>query len=224
MIGRVSAVTEEYLEVIYRLQQRSRVARTSDIVKFLQVVPGTVTNTIERLERKGLVIHKPYKGIKLTKRGYKIALDVIRRHRLSERLLTDILNVKWYKAHTAACCLEHDITGEIVESLERILGYPKTCPHGNPIPTGSGKILEEDTENITDLRLQEKGVIVKIAEEESELLRQIDSLDLKPGKSVKVIKTSVKGPVTVEIGEVSYTISHKVAALVKVKKEMGSGS
>ena len=94
MCGEVSVVTEEYLESIFRLQEKRGIARTSEIVKLLKVAPGTVTNTIERLERKGLVTHTPYKGVKLTEEGARIAMRVIRKHRLSERLLTDILHVE----------------------------------------------------------------------------------------------------------------------------------
>ena len=130
MSEEVTAVIEEYLEGIYRLQEKSGVARTSEIVKLLQVVPGTVTNTVERLEKEGLVTHEPYKGVKLTEKGRKIALNVIRRHRLSERLLTDILRVKWSEAHKAACRLEHAIIHEIVKPLEKALGHPRRALTG----------------------------------------------------------------------------------------------
>ena len=89
----VTAVIEEYLECIYKLQEKSGVARTSDIVESIGVAPGTVTNTVEWLEKENLVTHKPYRGVKLTPKGAKIALQVIRKHRLSERLLVDILHM-----------------------------------------------------------------------------------------------------------------------------------
>jgi len=216
----VTAVTEEYLEGIYRLQQMSGVAKTSEMVKLLQVVPGTVTNTIERLEREGLVTHEPYKGAKLTEEGRKIALDVIRRHRLSERLLTDILDVGWDKAHKAACRLEHGITDDIVKNLEKALGHPTTCPHGNPIPTKGGGILEEETEPITNLNPQEGGIIVKITEEEPELLRYLATLGLRPGASMEVVeKAPFNGPITVKVAGANRALSRQVAALIEVKKD-----
>ncbi len=220
MAEEVTAVTEEYLEGIYRLQQRNGVARTSEIVKLLQVVPGTVTNTVERLEREGLVTHKPYKGVKLTEEGRKIALDVIRRHRLSERLLTDILHVGWDKAHKAACKLEHGITGDIAKNLEKALGHPTTCPHGNPIPTQCGGILEEKSESITNLSPREGGVIVKITDEEPDLLRYLATLSLRPGASVEVVeKAPFNGPITVEVAGANHALSRRVAAVIKVKKD-----
>lgn len=220
MVKEVTAVTEEYLEGIYRLQQRSGIARTSEIVKLLQVVPGTVTNTIERLEREGLVTHEPYKGVKLTEEGRKIALNVIRRHRLSERLLTDLLHVGWDKAHKAACRLEHSITDDIVKNLEKALGHPTTCPHGNPIPTKCGGILEEESEPITNLNPQEGGVIVKITEEEPDLLRYLATLGLRPGAFVEVVeKAPFNGPITVKVAGADRVLSRKVATVIKVKKK-----
>jgi len=220
MAEEVTAVTEEYLEGIYRLQQRSGVAKTSEIVKLLQVVPGTVTNTVERLEKEGLVTHEPYKGVKLTEEGHKIALDVIRRHRLSERLLTDLLHMGWDEAHKAACRLEHGITDDIVKNLEKALGNPTTCPHGNPIPTKGGGILEEELEPISNLNPQEGGVIVKITEEEPELLRYLAILGLRPGASLKVVeKAPFNGPITVKVAGTNRAISRQVAALIKVKKD-----
>ena len=89
----ISATVEEYLEAIYRLEEKKGSAKTGDLAKELNVTLGTITNTIENMEKQNLVIHKPYKGVKLTKKGRKLALDVVRRHRLSERLLTDILKI-----------------------------------------------------------------------------------------------------------------------------------
>lgn len=95
MAEAVTIQTEEFLESTYRLQQRDGVARTSELVKMLKVVPGTVTNTVERLEKKGLVTHEAYKGVRLTEEGRNVALKVLRRHRLSECLLADMLHMKW---------------------------------------------------------------------------------------------------------------------------------
>ncbi|MFB0502553.1 MAG: metal-dependent transcriptional regulator, partial [Candidatus Bathyarchaeia archaeon] len=113
MVTIVSSVIEEYLEVIYRLQERSGVARTLELAEMLNVAPGTITNTVERLEKESLIVHEPYKGVRLTEKGRGIALRMVRKHRLSERLLTDILDVEWDKVHDAACQLEHGISDEI---------------------------------------------------------------------------------------------------------------
>jgi len=215
----VTAVVEEYLEAIYKLQEKSGVARTSDMVEMLQVMPGTVTNTVERLEKEGYVTHEPYRGVKLTGKGLKIALHVVRRHRLSERLLTDILHLKWDKAHDAACKLEHGITNEIIQPLERALRNPKTCPHGNPIPSRSGGITEEKSQPLTQLKEREQGTIVKITEENAELLHYLETLGALPGASVKVVeKAPFDGPITLRVGETNRALSRTVATVIRVKR------
>ena len=217
----VTATIEEYLEGIYRLQEKRGVARTSDIVKLLQVVPGTVTNTVERLEKEGYVTHEPYKGVKLTGKGLKIAVQVLRRHRLSERLLTDILHVEWDKVHDAACKLEHGITNEIIRPLEKALGHPKTCPHGNPIPTKCGGIIEEKSQPLTTLNEREQGVIVKITEERSDLLQYLDALGLVPGAPIEILeRTPFNGPVTLKVDGTSHALSRAMASVIRVKKAM----
>lgn len=219
MARKLSIVIEEYLEGIYRLQEKSGVARTSELVKWLKVAPGTVTNTVERLKRKGLVTHEPYKGVKLTEKGRKIALQVLRKHRLSERLLTDILHVDWDKAHDAACELEHAIDDDIAKNIEKVLGHPKTCPHGNPIPTQCGGIFEEETEPLTSLNPREEGIIVKIAEEEYDLLKYLAELGLTPGTPIEVVeKAPFNGPITVKVDETDRALSLEIASIINVKK------
>jgi len=219
MNGEVTAVIEDYLKVIYRLQEKSGVARTSDIVELLQVAPGTVTNTVDRLEKGGLVTHEPYKGVKLTEEGRKIALRVMRRHRLLERLLTDILHVNWSEAHTAACRLEHGITSNITKNLEKALGHPRTCPHGNPIPTECGGIVEEESQPLTELDEKERGTIAKITEEKPDFLRYLDTIGLAPGASIEVLKKApFDGPITLKVGGVSHALGHAMASIIQVKR------
>ncbi len=219
MTAEVSNVIEEYLEVIYRLQEKSGVARTSDLVKMLNVAPGTITNTVERLEKESLIVHEPYKGVQLTEKGCGIALRIVRKHRLSERLLTDILSVEWDKAHDAACQLEHGISDEVAKKIEKTLGHPKTCPHGNPIPTECGGIIEESFQPLTKFDIQEKGIIVKITDESPELLQYFSTLGLKPETSIEVVeKAPFDGPITVRIDGKDHALSRKIAALIKIRK------
>lgn len=215
----ISAVIEEYLECIYRLQEKSGVARTNDIVKSLGVVPGTVTNTVKWLEKEGLVTHKPYKGVKLTEKGRKIALQVIRRHRLSERLLTDILHMEWDKVHDAACKLEHSLTNEIIKPLEKALKHPKTCPHGNPIPTKCGGIIKEESQPLIELGTGEQSTIVKIIEERTDLLHYLNKIGLVPGASIEILeKAPLNGPITVKVGSTSHALSRAIASVIQVKR------
>lgn len=215
----ITDVTEEYLESIYRLQHSHGVARTSALVKMLNVAPGTITNTIKRLERDALVTHEPYKGVKLTNTGLRIAVDVLRRHRLSERLLTDILDLDWGTAHEAACKLEHGLTENVTSHLEIVLGHPKTCPHGNPIPSAHGEIIEEKSQPLTQLNRNETGVIAKIEHEEPDILRYLATLNLKPQVSVEIIeKAPFSGPLTLKINGNTHAISRIIAEKIWISK------
>ena len=218
----LSNQAEEYLEAIYRLEQKGGFARTMELARNLKVVAGSVTNTIENLKRKGLVTHKPYKGVKLTENGRKIASSVLRRHRLAERLLTDILHLDWSEVHDQACKLEHALSPEILKPLEKALGHPKRCPHGNPIPTNCGGIFEEETMALSELDTKMSGVIVKITEEKTETLKQLTRLKLTPGKRVEVEKKIVpRGPLTIRVGGECCTIDHNLASIIYVKKNEG---
>jgi DtxR family Mn-dependent transcriptional regulator len=215
----VTAVIEEYLECIYKLQEKSGVARTSDIVKSLNVTAGTVTNTVEWLEKQDLVTHRPYKGVKLTQKGTKIALQVIRKHRLSERLLVDILHMEQARVHDTACKLEHCITDEMIEPLEKALRHPKTCPHGNPIPTEGGEIIEEKSLPLLELAVGEQGTVVKITEEHSELLCYLDKLGLAPKVPIEILeKAPFNGPIAVKVGSTNHAISRAIASIIQVKR------
>ena len=220
MIVEVSDVVEEYLEVIYRLQEKTGdAARTSDLVRMLNVAPGTVTNTVERLEKESLIVHEPYRGVKLTEKGLRLALRVVRNHRLSECLLMDVLDVEWDKVHDAACQLEHGISDEIAKKIEKALGHPKTCPHGNPIPTECGGIIEGNFQPLSKFNVQEKGIIVKITDENPDLLQYLGTLGIKPETYFEVVeKAPFDGPVTVRVDGKVHALSREIAAIIKVRK------
>jgi len=215
----VSNQAEEYLETIFRLESKIGFARTMDLSRELGVVPGSITNTIENLEKKRLVIHEPYKGVKLTDEGRKIASFILRRHRLAERLLTDLLKIDWSEVHDPACKLEHALSPEIIKPLEKALGHPKTCPHGNPIPTSCGGILEEKTIALNKLDSKFSGVIVKISEEKAETLKQLSKLKLVPGEHIEIEQNASSGEqITVRVREKSYNINNDIASIIYVKK------
>lgn len=216
----VSSTVEEYLEAIYKLQEREGAAKTTELAKELKVALGTITNTIESLEKQSLVIHQPYKGVKLTVKGRKIALDVVRRHRLSERLLVDILRLEWSKAHDAACKLEHAFAGkELSRPLEKALGNPKTCPHGNPIPSESGRLVEEQSKALMSLDIGEKGTIMKVTDEREDILQYLGKLGLVPGALVEIEeKAPFNGPIMVRVGNANYALGRNVASVIWVKR------
>lgn len=216
----VSPTVEEYLEAIYKLEEKKGAAKTTDLANELNVALGTITNTVESMEKQNLVIHVPYKGVKLTKKGERIALDVVRRHRLSERLLTDVLRLEWGKAHDIACKLEHAISDEdVLNSLEKLLGKPKTCPHGNPIPSQSGKLTQEKSELLANFLAGEAGIIMKITDERKDLLQYLAALGLVPGVSITVEeKAPFDGPITVRADGARHALGRAVASVIWVKR------
>ncbi|MEM3711982.1 MAG: metal-dependent transcriptional regulator [Thermoproteota archaeon] len=219
MIERVTEVVEEYLECIYKLQEREGVARTSNIIRSLKVAPGTVTNTIERLEKEGFVKHVSYRGVSLTERGVRIALQVIRKHRLCERLLTDILKMNWSIVHKDACMLEHSLSEEAASHLEEVLNYPKTCPHGNPIPTRQGKILEEKTIPLLELAVGKRGVVAKLIEEDVETLAYFWTLGIVPGTLIEILeKPRPDDLVKIRIGRERHAVSNRLASIIRIRE------
>ncbi|MGQ9718588.1 MAG: metal-dependent transcriptional regulator [Nitrososphaerales archaeon] len=219
MVRKPSLMQEEYLELIYRLEEKEGVAKTGMIAQKLKVALGTVTNTIANLEKKGFLVHKPYIGIQLTEKGREIALEILRRHRLSERLLADVLEIPWSATHDIACKFEHIINENVTEAMEKSLKYPKTCPHGNPIPTKCKGVVEEKSEPLTTFNPEESGTIIKIQEETSEVLEYLARLGLVPGVSIEVVeRTSFDGPMTVRVGGANHMLSSSVASIIWVKR------
>ena len=216
---RVSHKVELYIEAIYRLEKKTGLARTSELAKDLNVALGTVTNTVESLEKKGFVVREPYRGVKLTEKGRRIALDVIRRRRLSERFMTDVLKMDWSNVYKPACRFAHYLPDEIIKPLEKALGHPQTCPHGNPIPTKCGGILEEKSEPLTGLNSNESGIVVKITEEKPRTLRPLAKIGLTPRVLVKVEKKdSSKGLITIKVHGIRHNLPEEIASVIWVKK------
>ncbi|MEM0096531.1 MAG: metal-dependent transcriptional regulator [Candidatus Bathyarchaeia archaeon] len=216
MAVELSHEAEEYIEAIYKLQKRSGVARTKELAKELNVVPGSITNTIAHLEKHGLVEHTPYKGVRLTAEGEKLALNVIRRHRLAERLLTDLLEADWSIVHETACRLEHALTEDVLSLLERRLGYPKFCPHGNPIPKENGEVNDVECYPLTSMAANQTCIVIKLLDEKRETLLSLASKGIKPNVPIHIVKAEEDSLVLCVAGE-EWTINRKEAESIWVK-------
>lgn len=215
----LSEPVEMYLETIYRLSENEGIARTSDIAQSMGISMGAVTNTLASLESRGLVRRRVYRGVKLTPSGEAIALRVLRKHRLAERLLTEVLGMRWSEVHEVACRLEHAINDDVVDALERLLKNPKTCPHGNPIPNDAGKIKEGNVEPLAKLKPPQEAVLVSIAPETGALLRYLASLGLTPGVHLRIEeKAPFNGPLIVNVRGSRYALGQEVASSIRVQK------
>ena len=211
--------TEEYLEYIYKLQEMHESAITSKLAERLELSPSSVSEMLKQLEQKGLVKYAE-KGVVLTKEGELKAKKVIRKHRLSERLLTDILGFKWDKVHEEACRLEHDISPEMEEKIEEKLGNPKTCPHGYPIPDKDGLIVQDNTVKLSELKANEKGVIRSVFEENSEMLQYLGSLGLYPETEVEVKSVApFGGPILIRVAGSEKSIGKELAEKLLVQRK-----
>ncbi|HKJ69408.1 MAG TPA: metal-dependent transcriptional regulator, partial [bacterium] len=175
---------QDYLKAVYMLQQYSsedKPVNTAMIADRLQVSPASASNMIKKLATMGLLLHKPYRGVTLTSEGEKIALGIIRRHRLLELYLSDKLGYGWDEVHEEAEKLEHVISKEFEKRIDQAMGYPTNDPHGAPIPDAKGVMEAPDYRPLTQLNEGQTGIICQVSDRDSDLLRYLESLGLKPG-------------------------------------------
>lgn len=219
MAKSITPTREMYLKVILNLQEKEGSVKTYDIAGALNVKPGTVTSTISSLEREGLLIHVPYRGVRLTEKGEALAKDVVRRHRLWERLLVDVLKIPWSRVHDLACMLEHTVDGDVADAIDSLLKHPQTCPHGNPLPDKKRSAREREIEALADLPSKSAALIVKVVDERAALLQYFAKLGLTPGTRVEVEeKAPFNGPIIVRVGGASYALGLQAASAVYVKR------
>ncbi len=209
--------TEEYLEGVYRLEREGPGVSTSGLASELGVAPGSVSGMLKKLTAEGYLEHIARGEVKLTRKGLEVAVRVVRRHRLAERLLTDVLGMGWEEVHAEACMLEHAISDRVEERLVALLGDPQTCPHGHPIPP---KDLSDPVRVGVPLAQIESGsraTVCGVSEEVPEILKYLGDLGLRPGAHVLVgAKAPLGGPITIGVGADRYPISLELARMVMV--------
>lgn len=217
-----SATLEEYLETIYKLAERGDV-RPGQIADAMGVSAPTVTATLGRLQSRDLVARTDDGGVELTLTGRQNALDIIRRHRLAERFLVDVLGLSWDEVHDEACELEHALSPKVQEALERFMDNPEVCPHGHPIPSASGVIAVQEGTPLCQSGPGDEVEIVRIEDEDGELLSYLSSLGMFPGTTVRVCDVApFKGPLMVEIGDARYALGREVAEKIVVSGADGA--
>jgi DtxR family Mn-dependent transcriptional regulator len=209
--------TEEYLEAIYRLEHEGPGVTTSALASELGVAPASVSGMLKKLDAEGYIEHRARGEAKLTPRGLEVGLRVIRRHRLAECLLTDILGMPWDEVHTEACKLEHAISASVEARMIAVLGDPKVCPHGHPIPPADGSPPPRPDVPLAQILAGSGAVVYGVTEEVPEILRYLAEIGLRPGVPIAVVeKAPLGGPVTVKINGQRHAISLELARMITV--------
>jgi DtxR family Mn-dependent transcriptional regulator len=209
--------TEEYLEAIYRLEREGPGVTTSGLASELGVAPASVSGMLKKLSSEGYVEHRARGEAKLTTKGLEIAVRVLRRHRLAERFLTDVLGMPWDEVHAEACRLEHAISANVEQRLVAFLGDPKACPHGHAIPPLDLSDPERPGSPLAQLGVGERASVYGVTEEVPEMLRYLGEIGLRPGATIEVLdKAPLGGPVTVEIAGKSHAISLELARTITI--------
>jgi DtxR family Mn-dependent transcriptional regulator len=210
--------TEEYLEAIYRLEREGPGVTTSALAADLGVAPASVSGMLRKLSNDGYIEHRARSEAKLTHEGLVIAVRVLRRHRLAERLLVDVLGMPWDEVHDEACKLEHAISQSVEDRLIVLLGDPKVCPHGHPIPPADLSDPERPGIPLAQLSPGDDAQVFGVTEELSEILKYLGEIGLRPGADVRIVdKAPLGGPITVAMASgAKHAISLELAKMVTV--------
>jgi len=203
---------EDYLKTIYELQQEHGKVATTVLAERMEVAPASVTGMIKKLASIHLVVHEPYQGVRLTEAGEKIALEVIRHHRLIELFLAEALGVPWDQVHAEAHRMEHVLSDQLAERIDAALGHPTTDPHGAPIPSRDGNIEQQTCARLSDLKPGQAGVVAEVSDHDPALLRYLGGLELYPKAEVRVVaQAPFGGPLTIRVSEHEHVLGHEAA-------------
>jgi DtxR family Mn-dependent transcriptional regulator len=217
--GAYTAPVEDYLKAIYELERAGNPAGTNEIALRLAIAPASVSGMIRRLAQQRLVRHERYRGARLTEAGRRVALRLIRRHRVIEAYLTSALGFSWDRVHDEAERLEHAASDELVDRMAAAIGEPATDPHGAPIPTREGKIAERPMLALASLAPRERGRVVEVSDEDGDRLRYLGSLGLKPGARVQLLERApYGGPLRLKVGAKEQVIGAELASTVLVER------
>ena len=174
----ISHAMEDYLKTVYLLGRNGEKVSTSALAKKLNCSAASVTNMLQKLASLKLVQYKPYQGVKLTTTGNRVALEVLRHHRLIELYLKEVLGYSWDKVHAEAEQLEHVISEEFEERIDKALGYPTRDPHGHPIPRKDGTVMEENLSSLWHVNAMTNVSVVRVEDRNPSVLRYLDTMGI----------------------------------------------
>jgi len=216
----LSQAVEDYIKCIYSLEAEvGEGVSTTNIAESLGVSSASVTNMIKRLSKMGLVKYESYYGTSLTDAGRKIALEIIRHHRLLELYLKEVMGYSWDEVHDEAEKLEHHISERFEDRIAELLNHPTHDPHGDPIPSKDGVMPEIANRSLADIPEGKNWMVGRVVDQNPELLRYLEKIGLVPGVEVEVSeKAPLKGPITLKIEGSEQVIGYDVATNVYVMK------
>ena len=185
-----SSTVENYLKAIFvgetHLADGQKLVPMGHLASVLGIAPGTATTMVKALAESGLAVYEPYNGVRLTPAGEKLATRVLRRHRLIELFLVQVMGMRWDEVHDDAEQLEHVVSDRLVERIDDMLGHPEVDPHGDPIPTPDGKLASPPLDTLLTCPLNTLVTVARVTDQDAAFLRFIESHDLKPGQTIEV--------------------------------------
>lgn len=214
---RVTHAMEDYLKAVYRLRETGAQVTTQRLADELGVTGPSVTNMVKRLHDLRLLRHSRYRGVELTDAGTRIALEVIRHHRLLELYLSETLGMPWDQVHDEAERLEHHLSDDLESRMDSALGFPTHDPHGDPIPSRDGAIDHVSVVRLIDLESGQSRVVTRVSDRDPEQLRYLGGLGLFPGATVVVVeRLPFEGPIRITVDGVEHVVGRPLAAAVHV--------
>ncbi len=216
--GDFTAAVQDYAKAIYTLESRDGAASTTDLATLLEVRPASVSGMLRKLSALGLVEHERYRGVRLTKRGRRVALEVIRHHRLVELFLVENLGMTWDEVHAEAEVLEHALSEELEELIAAKLGNPTVDPHGDPIPSRELKLAETSSQTLAELEPGEVATFVRISDSDPDMLRFLGERGIVPGTTLELVERQpFDGPVFVRVGRKVHVLGSVLAREMHVE-------
>jgi DtxR family Mn-dependent transcriptional regulator len=218
-IRETSSAVEDYAKAIYALEQRGDVpVSTNALAARIDVTAASATSMVKKLDGLGLVSHVPYRGVRLTEAGRRLALEVLRHHRLLELYLAETLDVPWDRVHEEAEVLEHVLSEELEELIAAKLGNPTHDPHGDPIPSADGHVQELRTSSLQELEPGARGVFVRVSDSDPEMLRYLAEQGIAPGAALEVIdRQPFDGPLFARFGDQVHVLGGGLARAMRVE-------
>lgn len=208
----LSEAAQDYVKQIYLLEQREGRATTSGLAQAMDVSAASATAMCKKLAASGLAEHHRYRGIVLTDAGRRVALEVLRHHRLLELYLTEALGVPWDRVHAEAERLEHVLSDELEATIDRALGFPDTDPHGDPIPNAELEIRDGEPSTIADLAPGQEAIVRRVPDGDPSLLRYLAELGLVPDARFRLVEQApFAGPITVELATGRHALGVELA-------------